>query len=100
MLRTIASPAQSPVRWRSETRRRAATAPAVTPTAITGTHQGTPSGAISVNEKIATSATSTVMIGTSAAINAGTRGALSGATRRSEAIRAAIPNDPFTTLAT
>ena len=62
---------------------------------ITGTHQGTPSGATSVKEKIATSASSTVMIGTSAAISAGTRGEVCGAARRSEAIRAAIPNDPF-----
>ena len=75
------------------------TTPPIAPTAIAGTHHGTPSGAISVKEKIAASATSTVMIGTSAASSAGTPGALCGATRRSEAIRAAIPTDPFTKLA-
>jgi hypothetical protein len=68
-------------------------------TAITGTHQGMPSGAISVKEKIAASATSTVMTGTSAVSRAGTREALWGATRRREAIRAAIPTDPLTKLA-
>ena len=67
---------------------------------IAGTHHGTPSGATSVKEKIATSASSTVMIGTSAAISAGTRGVVHGAARRREAIRAAIPNDPLITLAT
>ncbi len=67
---------------------------------ITGSHQGMPSGAISVKEKIATSMSSTVMIGTSAVIRAGTRGLDCGAARRSEVIRAAMPNDPFITLAT
>ncbi len=67
--------------------------------AISGTHHGMPSGPISVNEKMAASATSTVMIGTSAASRAGTRGAACGAARRSDVIRAAIPTDPFSTLA-
>ena len=74
-------------------------APIMLATAITGTHQGTPSGALSVKEKIAASATSTVMIGTSAATSAGTRGALCGAMRRREVMRTAIPTDPFTRLA-
>ena len=39
--------------------------------AVTGTHHDTPSGAINVNEKTAASATSTMMIGTSAATSAG-----------------------------
>ena len=65
---------------------------------MTGTHHGMPSGATSVKEKIAASATSTAMIGTSAASRAGTRGARAPAIRRSEAIRTAIPTDPLITL--
>lgn len=53
LLRTTARRAHSPVRWRLETRRRPATAPAMTATVLTGTHRGAPSGAISVKEKIA-----------------------------------------------
>ena len=66
---------------------------------IAGTHNGTPSGATSVNEKIATSASSTVMIGTSAATRAGARGVVCGAARRTAAIRTAMPTDPLTMLA-
>ena len=95
----MAKPVHSPVRRLSEVRRSAATAATTASTAIAGAHHGTPSGATSVNEKIAASAISTVMIGTSAARRAGTRGARDGATRRSEAIRAAIPTEPLSTLA-
>jgi hypothetical protein len=75
------------------------TTPAITTTAIAGTHHSTPSVATSVNENTAASTISTVMIGTSAATSAGTRGARSPATFRSDAMRTAIPNDPFTMLA-
>jgi len=68
-------------------------------TAISGSHQGTPSGAISVKEKMAANAISTVMIGTSAASSAGTRGAASGAARRRQVILVASPTEPFSTLA-
>ena len=74
-------------------------AAAITRTAITGSHQGMPSAAISVNEKMAANAISTAMIGISAAISAGTRGEVSGATRRRQATRVARPTDPFRTLA-
>jgi hypothetical protein len=47
-------------------RRSPITAAAVIATAMTGSHQGTARGPISVNEKIAANATSTLMIGTSA----------------------------------
>jgi len=59
----------------------------------------TTGGAISVKEKTAATATSTVMIGSSAASRAATRGAQWGAPQRSEAIHAAILTDPFKTLA-
>ena len=58
-----------------------------------------PSGPTRVNEKIAVSAISTLMIGTSAAISAGTCGLSCGAVRRSAAIRAATPSEPLTRLA-
>ena len=45
-------------------RRSPITAAAVIATAMTGTHQGTPRGPISVKGKIAANATSTLMIGT------------------------------------
>ena len=70
-----------------------------TPTAITGAHQGTPSGPIRVKEKMAVSAISTLMIGTSAASSAGTCGLACGAVRRSAAIRVATPSAPLSTLA-
>jgi hypothetical protein len=73
--------------------------PAIITTAIPGTHQGIPSGATRVKENTAASTISIVMIGTSAANRTGRRGARSPATRRSDAIRAAIPSDPFNTLA-
>ena len=66
-----ARPDQSPSWRRFERRPSPSTAAPATATAITGAHQGTPSGPTSVNEKIAVNATSTLMIGTSAAISAG-----------------------------
>ena len=52
-----------------------------------------------MKEKIAVKATSTLMMGTSAANSAGTWGLSCGAVWRSEAIRAARPSDPLITLA-
>jgi hypothetical protein len=79
-------------------RRSPITAAAVIATAMTGTHQGTPRGPISVNGKIAANATSTLMIDLGAS-SAGKRGLVCGATRPGEAIRAAIPRDPVSLLA-
>ena len=52
-----------------------------------------------MKEKIAARQISTVMMGSSAAMSAGTRGVSSGAARRSEVMRAAMPTDPLMTLA-
>jgi hypothetical protein len=78
--------------------RPAAAAPA-TATQITGSHHGRPSGPTSVNDASAASTASMLRIGTSAAIRAGTRGASSGAVRRSTAIRAAVESCVLMTLA-
>ena len=67
---------------------------------IAGIQSGMPSGATSVNENSATSANSTVMIGTSAVTSAGARGVVRGAAPRTDAIRTAIPTEPLTILAT
>jgi hypothetical protein len=56
-----------------------------------GSHHGSPSGPMRVNEVSAASVPSIVRIGSSAATSAGTRGQSSGAERRRAAMRAAAP---------
>ena len=80
-------------RWRSP-----ALAVEITAMPTSGSHQGSPSGPIRVNDVSAASAASTARIGTSAAISVGTCGATSGEERRSAAMRAATPSCPLTTL--
>ena len=67
---------------------------------MTGTHHGSPSGAIRVNDPSAASIPSTARIGNSAAISVGTCGLTSGDERRSAAIRAATPSCVLITLPT
>jgi hypothetical protein len=74
--------------------------PTISAMMIAGTHSGTCSGATRVKEKRATSASSTVMIGTSEATSAAAGGVVCGAARRNDPIRTAIPTDPLTMLAT
>src|SRR6185312_2825129 len=73
-------------------------AAAVEATAMMGSHHGIPSGPTSENENKAARPTSTAIIGTSAASNAGTGGDSFGATVRRQARRVARPTDPFKTL--
>jgi hypothetical protein len=87
----MASPSQKPSRRSRARRARPAITRAPTATKITGSHQGSPSGPISVNEQSATRAPSTTMIGSSAAISAFTQGLSAGAERRSAAILTPAP---------
>ena len=66
--------------------------------ATSGTHQGTPSGATRVKEKIAARPISTTTIGSSAASSTGARGHSVGAERRRAPIRTASPNCPLKML--
>ena len=96
----MARPLQSPRPFAMARLRRPVPRPSVTVTQITGSHQGSPSGPTSVNEVSAASVASTVTIGSSAAIRAGTRGLSPGAERRRAAIRAATPSWLLSTLPT
>jgi hypothetical protein len=90
-LRSTARPLHTPSRQRPATPLSPAASSAATAKSTSGIHHGRPSGPTSVNDVSAASVASTMRIGTSAAISAGTRGQSSGAARRSAPIRTAVP---------
>ena len=91
-LRITAIPRQNPAWCLCETDRSSAPIAIIMPTQSGGSHSGSPSGPTSVKDVSAASVASTVRMGISAAIRAGTRGLSAGAERRNAAMRAATPS--------